>query len=93
MRCLETCADPLEYATLRAEPQWPVLGRRLGKDMGAVGAAVKALTAEQLSAFEREGSITVAGHELREGDLKVLHDFKPLTDCGRQQAQSGWHGL
>lgn len=77
VRCLETCADPLEYASLRAEPQWPVLGRRLGKDMAKVAAAVKALPVSELMRFESERRIEVAGHVLEDGDLKVLHDFKP----------------
>lgn len=49
-RLLSTCADQLRYATVRAEPEWGVLGKRLGKAMGAVAAGVKALGMEQVGA-------------------------------------------
>ncbi len=39
VRQLHVCADPLQYATLRAEPDWQGLGKRLGKAMGQVGSA------------------------------------------------------
>lgn len=44
VRDLTPCSDQLKYATLRAEPQWAALGARLGKKMGAVGAAIKKLS-------------------------------------------------
>lgn len=34
---LETCDDVLRYAELVAEPEWQLLGKKLGKDMGKVG--------------------------------------------------------
>jgi isoleucyl-tRNA synthetase len=68
---LETCSDPLRYAALRGEPEWQVLGKRLGKDMGKVAGAIKGLTAQQLMDYEKAGSLAVAGHELMAGDIKV----------------------
>ena len=46
VRCLTPCADPLRYCTVRAEPEWGVLGKRLGRAMAAVAKAVKALPME-----------------------------------------------
>ena len=92
VRCLETCADPLAYAVLRAEPEWAVLGRRLGKDMGKVAAGVKALTADELMRFEKEGAISVAGYDLGPGDLKVLHDFKPPEGAAAGDADAAGDG-
>jgi hypothetical protein len=34
---LEVCDDVLRYAELVAEPDWGLLGKKLGKDMGKVG--------------------------------------------------------
>lgn len=34
---LEACDDVLRYAELVAEPEWQLLGKKLGKDMGKVG--------------------------------------------------------
>lgn len=33
---LEVCDDVLHYAELVAEPEWGLLGKKLGKDMGKV---------------------------------------------------------
>lgn len=33
---LETCNDVLAYAEPVAEPEWQLLGKKLGKDMGKV---------------------------------------------------------
>ena len=46
VRLLTPCADQLAFATVRAEPEWGVLGKRLGKAMAAVAAAVRALPLE-----------------------------------------------
>ncbi|WIA42068.1 hypothetical protein OEZ86_009348 [Tetradesmus obliquus] len=74
---LETCADPLAYAELSAVPDWQGLGKLLGKDMGKVAAAVKGLTMDDILAFEKSGSIELAGYTLAEGNIKVVRSFKP----------------
>ena len=47
------------------------LGKRLGKSMGAVGNAVKQMSAQQIAEFESKGSISLAGEPLGAGDIKV----------------------
>lgn len=76
VRELEVCADPLQYCTLRAEPEWQLLGKKLGKSLAAVGKAVKELTPEAVLQYEKEGRLEVAGQVLEAGELKVLRDFK-----------------
>jgi len=73
---LLVCADVSAYCTLRCEPNWANLGRRLGKAMGAVAAAAKSLTEEQVRAYESSGCCTLAGFQLASGDLTVVRDFK-----------------
>ena len=70
-----TCADPLRYCTLSAAPEWQALGRRLGKRMGAVAAAVAKLSQEQVLAYERDGRVEVAGEVLGAGDLRIVRAF------------------
>ncbi|PNH02930.1 Isoleucine--tRNA ligase [Tetrabaena socialis] len=81
VRSLEVCADALKFASLRAQPDWQVLGKRLGKSMAAVAAAVKDLTAEQVLEFERSGAIELAGHTLGAGEIKWPGVFpaRPLS--------------
>lgn len=76
VRTLTPCADPLKYANLRAEPDWPVLGKRLGKGMAKVAAAIRALSQEEILRYERGEALVVEGEEIGVGDMKVLHDFK-----------------
>lgn len=65
----------LTYRTLSPAPAWPppvqVLGKRLGSSMGAVAKAVQGLGAEAILAFEKEGSVTLEGHTLVTGEIKV----------------------
>ena len=73
MRSLKTCADPLQYCTLRAEPDYPSLGKRLGKGMAKVGKAVKGMTTQQILDFEAQGRIQLEGESLESGEIRVGH--------------------
>ncbi len=57
---------PVEAVELRVKPNLPVLGPKLGKELGTVGAALAAGEFEELP----EGRFRVAGHEL--GPEEVL---------------------
>ena len=70
------CSDPRQYSTLRAEPNWQVLGKRLGKAMGPVGAAVKKMDCSAIENFIRMGTFQATGVTLGAEDIKVLRDFK-----------------
>ena len=72
MRSLKTCSNPLQYCTLRAEPDYPSLGKRLGKGMAKVGKAVKGMTTQQILDFEAQGSIQLEGESLGQGDIRVI---------------------
>uniref|UniRef100_A0A2N9ESV9 isoleucine--tRNA ligase n=1 Tax=Fagus sylvatica TaxID=28930 RepID=A0A2N9ESV9_FAGSY len=76
VRSLVPCNDTLKYASLRAEPDFSVLGKRLGKSMGVVAKEVKAMSQENILAFEKAGEVTIAGHCLKLTDIKVVRDFK-----------------
>jgi isoleucyl-tRNA synthetase len=71
VRGIVPCNDPLKYASLRAEPDYSSLGKRLGKAMGLVAKEVKSMTQTQIMDFERAGKAKFAGHELELQDIKV----------------------
>ncbi|KAK6119823.1 hypothetical protein DH2020_046448 [Rehmannia glutinosa] len=77
VKSLIPCNDTLKYATLRAEPDFSVLGKRLGKSMGVVAKEVKAMSTEAILAFEKTGEITIATHVLKLSDIKTTREFKP----------------
>ncbi|KAJ6959226.1 isoleucine--tRNA ligase [Populus alba x Populus x berolinensis] len=83
VRSLIPCNDTLKYASLRAEPEFSVLGKRLGKSMGAVAKEVKAMSQIDILEFEKAGEVTIASHCLKLSDIKVVREFKcpdGLTD-------------
>ncbi|KAB1213335.1 putative isoleucine--tRNA ligase, cytoplasmic [Morella rubra] len=76
VRSLVPCNDTLKYASLRAEPDFSVLGKRLGKSMGVVAKEVKSMSQENILAFEKAGEVTIASHCLKLTDIKVVREFK-----------------
>eukprot|EP00898_Chlorokybus_atmophyticus_P002811 jgi/Chlat1/3530/Chrsp23S03703 len=77
VKVLTPCSDPLQYATLRAEPDFATLGPKLGKGMGLVTKAVKALDQAAILRLQESGSIELQGHTLTASEIKVVREFKP----------------
>ncbi|KAK1257396.1 Valine--tRNA ligase [Acorus gramineus] len=80
IRSVVPCSDLLKYASLRAEPDFSVLGKRLGKSMGVVAKQVKTMSQADILAFELAGEVTFSGHCLKISDIKVVRDFKRPAD-------------
>ncbi|KAL9240634.1 hypothetical protein vseg_014831 [Gypsophila vaccaria] len=92
IRSLVPCNDPLKYASLRAEPDFSVLGKRLGKSMGVVAKEVKGMSQKDILAFEQAGEVTIAGHCLKLSDIKVLRDFKRPDDTTEEEIDAAGDG-
>lgn len=56
--------------------EWPVLGKKLKKDMGRVKKALPNITSEDVQAYVRDKFIMVDGIRLEEGDLVVRRGVK-----------------
>jgi isoleucyl-tRNA synthetase len=67
LRVKEVEFGPVEATELRVKPNLPLLGPKLGKELGAVRAALQAGEFEQLEG----GGIRVDGHELRADEILV----------------------
>ncbi|KAJ0976072.1 hypothetical protein J5N97_018037 [Dioscorea zingiberensis] len=76
VKAIIPCNDPLKYASLHAEPDFSVLGKRLGKSMGTVAKEVKAMSLADILTFEKSGEVTISGHYLKLNDIKVVRQFK-----------------
>ncbi|MFS7981320.1 putative isoleucine--tRNA ligase [Helianthus anomalus] len=85
------CNDPLKYASLRAEPDFSVLGRRLGKSMKVVADA-KAMSHEGILSFENIGEITIANHILKLSDIKIVRGFKRPDGMAEEQMDATGDG-
>ncbi|ESQ46757.1 hypothetical protein EUTSA_v10027624mg [Eutrema salsugineum] len=76
VRSLVPCNDTLKYASLKAEPDFSVLGKRLGKSMGLVAKKVKEMPQQDILRFEEAGNVTIAEHKLELTDIKIVRVFK-----------------
>uniref|UniRef100_UPI00358F330E isoleucine--tRNA ligase, cytoplasmic isoform X1 n=2 Tax=Myxine glutinosa TaxID=7769 RepID=UPI00358F330E len=74
VRTVTATADKSQYGvTLRAEPNYAVLGQRLKGAFKSVIAAIRNLKNPELENFRKTGSITVEGHLLGVDDLRLVH--------------------
>ncbi|KAJ9566388.1 hypothetical protein OSB04_002354 [Centaurea solstitialis] len=92
VRSVVPCNDPLMYASLRAEPDFSVLGKRLGKSMRVVAEAVKAMSQEDILSFEKAGEITIATHCLKLTDIKIIRGFKLPDGVTEEQMDAAGDG-
>jgi isoleucyl-tRNA synthetase len=67
LRVYDVLFSNVEASELRVKPNLPVLGPKLGKELGAVRSALEAGDFEELP----EGGIRVAGHELSRDEVLV----------------------
>eukprot|EP00047_Mylnosiga_fluctuans_P002880 m.226316 g.226316 ORF g.226316 m.226316 type:complete len:1277 (-) comp11410_c0_seq1:49-3879(-) len=80
IQTLTVCDDPAKYhVQLRAEAKADVLGPRLQGAMRTVVSALQQLTQEQLEAFQKSGTVSVAGHELTASDVLLTYEFAAGT--------------
>lgn len=70
-----------QYILLSAKPNLPVLGKRLGKKMGAFIGALKNLSTEQLALLEDGGTLDIQGEAITGDDLLILREAKPGTEA------------
>jgi isoleucyl-tRNA synthetase len=77
IRDLVLSSDEAKYnVQYSVNADWPVLGKKLKKDVQKVKKALPSLTSEQVHKFVLEKSISVDGINLEEGDLVVKRGLK-----------------
>lgn len=92
VREVHTCNDPMQYSSVKASPQWGALGKRVGKSMPQVKAAMQALTAEKLLAYEAGDTLDVAGFAMGPGDIVVVREFKMPPGRCEDELDAGGDG-
>jgi isoleucyl-tRNA synthetase len=92
VQSLVPCNDTLKYASLRAEPDFSVLGKRLGKSMGIVAKEVKQMSQEDILAFEKAGESTFGGHCLKLSDIKIVRGFRRPDDRTEEEMDAAGDG-
>ncbi|MCM8535683.1 MAG: isoleucine--tRNA ligase [Lentisphaeraceae bacterium] len=72
--------DEGKYISLYAKPNFPVLGKRLGKDMGRFTGLIQKLTNDQLVEFDASGSLELQGLTFNKDEINVLREAKDGHD-------------
>lgn len=93
MRKVTVTTNKVKYnIRLKAEPDYKILGTKLKVDFKKImeSKVISNLTNEELLNFQQTGEITVGGHVLVEGDLKLVYTFD--TSGGDATAQYEAHG-
>ena len=73
--------DESEYIALVAKPNFPVLGKRLGKRMRTFQASIAALDATAIESFQETGSIVIEGETFDATEIQVLREAKAGTNA------------
>ncbi|MCZ6642992.1 MAG: isoleucine--tRNA ligase [Gammaproteobacteria bacterium] len=73
-------ADESAYIELVAKPNFPLLGKRLGKRMKEFQTLIQKLSAAQIGELRAEGSITLEGETFDLGEIQVLQQPRPGTN-------------
>lgn len=89
---LTPCSDRLQYSTLRAVPDFKLLGKKLGKKMAAVGNAIKNLTQEEILKYEAGESLIIEDIELVPGEIKIVSDFKIPEGANKDKVDAYGNG-
>lgn len=70
-----------KYIKLYAKPNLPVLGKRLGKEMGQYMKLIQNLSADQLAILEDNGSIELQGQSFHADDFLIFREAKAGTQA------------
>ena len=73
--------DEAKYIALFAKPNFPVLGKRLGKRMKAFAARIQALDANAIDAFQETGAVVIDGESFGADDIQVFREAKTGVDA------------
>jgi len=74
---------------LTATLNFKMLGKKLGKDMKAVAAAVKELGTEELTKFEESGKMTIAGYEILAEEMTLAREMEGGADPNVRSMSDG----
>ena len=73
-------ADESAYLELVAKPNFPLLGKRLGKEMKRFQQAIKNLSPEQISTLQTQGQIELEGETFNTEEIEVLQNAREGTN-------------
>jgi isoleucyl-tRNA synthetase len=72
--------DEAQYIALYAKPNFPLLGKRLGKRMKEYQALIESMTADDIAILHDENEITLGGERFIEEEIQVFREARPGTN-------------
>ena len=73
--------DEAKYINFFTKPNFPALGKRLGKQMGKFTGLIKKLSEAEIANFERQGSIELDGEVFTQGDIDIFREAREGHDA------------
>lgn len=73
--------DENAYINLFAKPNLPILGKKLGKDMGKYKALIEKLDSQTLSELEEKGSVVLENVSFDPSEILIFREAKPGTQA------------
>lgn len=93
IRCLEVSSNAAAFASLRAEPNFATLGKRLGKSMKRVADQIKTWDQEKIISFQTTQAAVEDGHELTGADVIIKYEFTQEGSSDSAHATIGARGM
>ena len=76
IKSVEYDQDEAKYINFFTKPNFPALGKRLGKQMGKFTGLIKKLSEEDIARFEETGSIELDGEVFTQGDIDIFREAR-----------------
>ena len=73
--------DETKYIVQLAKPNFPLLGKRLGKRMRTFQAAIGAMDAEQIESLQQQGRIQLDGESFDSDEIVIVREAKAGTNA------------
>ncbi len=80
VRSVDYSTDEVSYIDLAAKPNFPLLGKRLGKKMREFQGKISAMTFVEISNLQKVGEITIGGETFSLEEIEVYQKPKEGTD-------------
>ena len=80
VKSVRYASNERDFINWYAKPNFPVLGKRLGKRMKHIHSLIRELSTEQLEAFQQSGEITLDGEQFGLDEINVFRAAKSGSD-------------
>jgi isoleucyl-tRNA synthetase len=81
VKSVEYATNEADYVVLSAKPNLPVLGKKLGKEMGAFKPLIEKLSSADVQKIEAGGTVTLNGVDFNSEEILVFRNAKPGTQA------------